>query len=59
MQQRFCFCGHGIWVRYISYGFTPSGRAPFEAIFTAREDDENILGHCPHCGRHLDINDLF
>ena len=52
MQQRFCSCGTGIWVRY----FFANTR--WLAFFYRGNEGEMGTNVCPNCGRHLNIENL-
>ena len=52
MQQRFCSCGTGIWVRYFFAN-------KLWLAFFYRGDGDISTNACPNCGRALDIEKLL
>ena len=52
MQQRFCSCGTGVWVRYFF------ANARWLAFFYRGNEGEMGTDVCPCCGRHLNIENL-
>ncbi len=51
MQERYCTCGHKVYVAYV---FTTRGIYPlFKPMARMRE-----LMRCPSCGRPIDIDEL-
>ena len=53
MQQRFCSCGAGIWVRY----FFANTR--WLAFFYRGDTGETGTNVCSSCGKRLDIENLL
>ena len=53
MQQRYCTCGQAIWVHYF-----PAAPSNHEALFTQRQNGDELLCVCPHCGYTLNINEM-
>jgi len=52
MQERFCTCGHRVYVAYI---FTSRGVYPLFRPQAGRRD----LMKCPACGRPINIDELW
>ncbi|SBV94252.1 conserved hypothetical protein [uncultured delta proteobacterium] len=52
MQQRFCSCGAGVWVRYFF------ANAFWLAFFYRGDGGDISTTVCPKCGRALDIEHL-
>lgn len=53
MQQRFCNCGHVIWVQYLF------PNKDCRIIFRSTNNlNEKYLSICPYCGIQLKIDDL-
>lgn len=53
MQQRFCTCGHTVWVEY-RFGYT-GYRLRF---WSPRFGSKVLLTRCPACGQKIDIDEL-
>ncbi len=51
MQERFCACGHKVYVAYV---FT--GRRIYY-LFKPRDRMQELM-RCPACGRHINIDEL-
>lgn len=53
MQQRYCSCGHLIWVEYLLPNMDP------KVIFRSTNHSLAVrLTCCPFCKRHLAIDEL-
>lgn len=53
MQQRFCSCGAGVWVRYFF------ANRLWLAFFYHGDSGDISTNVCPCCGRALDIEKLL
>ena len=53
MQQRFCTCGHVIWVEYLFPNLDP------KIVFRSKnQSTSDSLNLCPLCKKNLEIDDL-
>jgi hypothetical protein len=53
MQQRFCVCGHTVWVEY---RFKNLGC--WYRFWSPRYGRNVLLTRCPLCGKKIDIDEL-
>jgi hypothetical protein len=53
MQQRFCVCGHALWVEYRFGALGCRHR-----FWSPRFGRKVLLTRCPACGMKIDIDEL-
>ena len=54
MQQRFCSCGHSIWVQYVL-----PNKYCWIVFRPSNHSNTHKLKTCPVCNKQLSIDDLY